>query len=297
MIYTLTFNPCIDYLMWAQDFKEGSINRSEEELIFFGGKGINVSLVLSRLGIKNTALGFAAGFTGDALVSWLKKEGIRTDFIKLKDGYTRINVKLKTDKETEINGIGPNIPDSSLEKLYKKLNKLKRDDILIISGSVPKTLSSDVYSKILERLSKKGVTFVIDATKDLLIKTLKYKPLLIKPNIYELEEIFDKKFSDETDIVEAALKLKEMGALNVLVSLGENGAILVDENRFTKKCEPIKIEAINTTGAGDSMVAGFLAGLVNGYDYALKLGNACGAATAASLGIASKESILKLFEN
>ena len=294
MIYTVTFNPALDYSMMTEDFCEGITNRSEQEEICFGGKGINVSYVLSELGVENTALGFVAGFTGDYLVSELKKNKVNTDFIKLDNGITRINVKLKGNVETEINAQGPQITDDAVELLYKKLDNIKSGDTLILAGSIPKSLNKNIYETILKRLNGKGIRFVVDATGELLSNTLKYKPFLIKPNIFELEEILEAEFETKEDIVNAAFKLKEMGALNVLVSMGGDGAILVDEYGAVHEQKPFQIKLVNSVGAGDSMIAGFLAGCDKGYSYALKLGAASGAATAASKNLATKQEIDKI---
>ncbi len=294
MIYTVTFNPALDYSLITEDFCEGITNRSQREEICFGGKGVNVSFVLSQLGLKNTALGFAAGFTGEYLISELEKNGVIADFVKLSDGFTRINVKLKGKTETEINAQGPNISEADIDLLLKKLDLLKVGDTLLLAGSIPKTLNSDIYERILQRLSGKGVRFIVDATGDLLVNTLKYKPFLIKPNNFELEEILKVKLCGEEDIINAAFKLKEMGAVNVLVSLGGDGALLVDENGNVHRQSAFPIKLVNSVGAGDSMIAGFLAGVSNGYAYALKLGAAAGAATAASKTLATKEEIEKI---
>ncbi len=294
MVYTLTLNPALDYSMVAENIKVGITNRSESEEISFGGKGINVSYVLSQLGIKNTALGFIAGFTGDFLEKELEKSGINTDFIRLKKGFTRINVKLKGKAETEINAKGPDITDSEIEKLFEKLTKIKPGDTLVLSGSVPKSLPDSIYEQIILKLSDKKIRLVVDATGKLLLNTLKFNPFLIKPNIFELEEIFGKKISTDRDIEESAFKLKSMGAVNVIVSLGSKGALLVDESSDIHRQSAFPVNAVNTVGAGDSMVAGFLAGCDIDYDYALKLGAAAGAATAASNNLATLENIRKI---
>ena len=294
MIYTVTFNPALDYSMITHNFCEGLTNRSESEEICFGGKGINVSYVLSQLGVENTALGFVAGFTGEYLINELEKNNINTDFIRLPDGFTRINVKLKGDKETEINAQGPKISEAEIKLLFEKLNGLKEGDTLLLAGSIPKSLDNGIYENILKILSGRGVRFVVDATGNLLLNTLKYKPFLIKPNNFELEEIFGKKLNSEEEIINAAKKLKDMGAINVLVSLGGDGAILVDENGGVYHQKPFEITLVNSVGAGDSMIAGFLAGCEKGYSYALKLGAASGAATAASKVLTVREDIEKL---
>ncbi len=293
MIYTVTFNPAIDYVMHTGEVIIGETNRSDREEMYFGGKGINVSYVLSQLSKDNVALGFVAGFTGEALEKGVGEWGVRTDFVHLSEGDTRINIKLKSEKETEINAQGPSIKAEELEKLLEKLDALKSGDTLLLAGSVPKTLPADVYETILARLVGRGVNFVVDATGKLLTNTLKYKPFLIKPNKSELEGIFEKQLSGE-EIITAAQKLREMGAQNVLVSLGPDGAILVDSDGNVHKQEALGGKPVNTVGAGDSMIAGFLAGIEKGPAYALRLGVAAGGATACKDSLATKEDILKL---
>lgn len=299
MIYTVSFNPAWDYVMSVDDFKIGKTNRSSFESIMFGGKGINVSAVLKELDVTSTALGFVAGFTGEALESEIKSEGIKTDFIKLSKGMTRINVKLKTGKETEINGRGPKIDEAAIQLLFEKLDSLSGGDILILAGSIPTGMPDDIYEKILERLKDKGITFVVDATKDLLLNVLKYKPFLIKPNIHELEEIFDAKLKTGEDISEKAKILQSRGAKNVLISMGGDGALLLDEFNNVHKIGVAEGKVINSVGAGDSMVAGFVAGYERYHDYslALKLGTAAGNATAFSEGLAKKELIDTVFNS
>jgi len=297
MIYTLTLNPALDYVMETGKLETGRTNRSMSENIYFGGKGINVSVVLSRLGVKNKALGFLAGFTGKELLKEIKKENVKTDFIFLKNGLTRINVKLKGEEETEINSSGPDIPQKEISRLIKRLNKLKKDDILVLSGSVPKSVDSGIYEKIMKELYGKGVRIIVDATRDSLIPCLKYKPFLIKPNKQELEEIAEKELKTKEEIVDAAKCLKNMGAENVLVSLGRDGAILVDENDCVYIESAKRVTAVNTVGAGDSMFAGFIAGVGKGYKYALSLAIAWGSATAGSLHLATKEKIYELIED
>lgn len=294
MIYTVTFNPAIDYVMKIDTLTEGLTNRSESEEIHFGGKGINVSCVLAQLGVPTTALGFIAGFTGDALEKEIKKKGVETDFIRLSEGCTRINVKLKSKEETEINAQGPNISDEAIEQLYKKLNTIKSGDTLVLAGSVPSSLPQDIYEKILKRLNGRDIRFVVDATKDLLLNVLKYKPFLIKPNNHELEEIFDKALKTDEEIAECAKQLQNKGAVNVLVSLGKDGAMLIDENGKIHRQKAFNVTAVNTVGAGDSMVAGFIAGVQKDYSYALLLGSAAGGATACNSGLATKEDISTL---
>ena len=296
MIYTVTFNPAIDYLVYVPELKVGSIIRSEKEKVFCGGKGINVSLVLRELGIKSTAMGFIAGFTGSAIEQAIGGDEISTDFVHLNDGLTRINVKIRSGYETDINGQGPAISENDIKLLFDKLKRLKQGDTLVLAGSIPNTLPSDIYEKIMELLSETGVRFVVDATKDLLLNSLKYLPFLIKPNNDELGEIFGVKIDTPEDAILYAGKLRKMGAVNVLVSMGKNGAVLVDENGKEYYMPAVDGKVINTVGAGDSMVAGFLAGYAqeSDYGYALKLGTAAGGATAFSEGLATRDEIFRL---
>ena len=297
MVYTVTFNPAIDYVVHSDKMKVGDVNRSKGEEIYIGGKGINVSIVLSELGIKSKALGFIAGFTGDAVENGVKEKGIDAEFVRLPEGFTRINVKIKSDEETELNGQGPRITDEALDELFEKLDKLKDGDTIVLAGSIPASLPSDIYERILERLSDRKIKVVVDATKDLLLNVLKYKPFLIKPNNFELGEMFGVELKSTDDIIHYASKLKEMGAVNVLVSMAGDGALLLDENGRTHICGVCKGIVKNSVGAGDSMVAGFVAGSLDGdYEYALKLGTACGGATAFSEGLSEKaliDSLLK----
>lgn len=297
MIYTVTFNPAIDYVVHTNEMQVGLVNRSESEEIYFGGKGINVSIVLKELGIKSKTLGFVAGFTGNAIEEGIREKGIETDFIYLDNGFSRINVKIKSDEETELNGQGPKISDKAISLLYEKLDALSDGDILVLAGSIPGTLPSDIYERIMEHLSEKNIRTVVDATKDLLLNVLKYKPFLIKPNNHELEEMFGVKLNGMEDIVTYAKKLKSMGAVNVLVSMAGDGAILVDEYGNVHTCGVCKGKVKNSVGAGDSMVAGFIAGSADGdYEYALKLGTATGGATAFSEGLAEKEKVYELLK-
>ncbi len=297
MIYTVTFNPAIDYIMHTSDMNIGMVNRSKGEEIYFGGKGINVSIVLGELGIKSKALGFVAGFTGEAIEKGILEKGVDADFVHLKNGFSRINVKIKSGEETELNGQGPEIPDEALEELFAKLDELKDGDTIILAGSIPNTLPSDIYEQILKKLSDRKIKAVVDATNDLLKNVLKYKPFLIKPNNHELGEMFGVKLETNEQIAEYAGKLKEMGAVNVLVSMAGDGALLLDENGKTHICGVCKGTVKNSVGAGDSMVAGFVAGSMDGdYEYALKLGTATGGATAFSEGLAQKDEIYRLLE-
>lgn len=297
MVYTVTFNPAIDYVVHTDDMVVGAVNRGKDENIFFGGKGINVSMVLSELGIKSKALGFVAGFTGEAIEKGVAEKGIETDFVHLKNGFSRINVKIKSSSETELNGQGPKIDEQSLNELFAKLDLLSEGDTLVLAGSIPNSMPSDIYQRILERLENKNIKAVVDATKDLLMNVLKYKPFLIKPNNHELGEMFGVTLKTNEEIAEYAGKLKDMGARNVLVSMAGDGALLLDENGNTHICGVCKGTVKNSVGAGDSMVAGFIAGSEQGdYEYALKLGTAAGGATAFSQGLAEKEEIYRLLE-
>ena len=261
MIYTVTFNPALDYVVRMDgDLLPGMTNRSSSEEYYFGGKGINVSMVLAELGIKSTALGFVAGFTGRAIDEGVQAAGIDTDFIMLKEGISRINVKLKAAEETEINAQGPKIDEESQMQLFNKLSRLVPGDMLILAGSIPNSLPDDVYERILSMLDGKGIEFVVDATKDLLTNVLKYHPFLIKPNNFELGEIVGKTLENDDEIYEGALKLQEMGASNVLISMAGDGAMLVDENKKRYRIGVPKGKVRNSVGAGDSMVAGFVAG-------------------------------------
>ena len=295
MIYTVTFNPAIDYVLRLPALREGETNRAASAEIHFGGKGINVSRVLAALGVESTALGFVAGFTGEALRSRLTEEGIATHLIPLPEGNTRINVKLKTPdgqaSETEINAPGPAIPADSVEALYRKLDTLTEGDTLVLAGSIPPTLPRDTYRRILSCLAGRGIRFVVDAEGGLLTDTLPFAPFLIKPNRAELEGIMGYALTTDTELRKAAAHLRELGARNILISLGGEGALLLDEDGgFHRKSAPA-VTAVNTVGAGDSMVAGFLAGVRGGYEYALRLGIAAGSATASSEGLATKEAV------
>ena len=293
MIYTVTLNPSIDYVVRLDKLTTGITNRTISEEYYFGGKGINVSCVLAQLDAESTALGFIAGFTGEAINKGIQNNKITTDFINLEKGISRINIKIKTDDETEINGQGPHISENELEMLYEKIDRITDDDTLVIAGSVPSTMPDDVYERILKRVSGKSVKIVVDATKKLLLNSLKFKPFLIKPNLQELCEIFSTEIDSDDKIKNYAQLLQEMGAQNVLVSLGKDGAILLDEFKNIHKTGVIEGKPVNTVGSGDSMVAGFLAGYEKekSYAYALKLGTACGNATAFSSGLADKVKI------
>ena len=296
MIYTVTFNPALDYVVWMDQLCPGQINRTAREEIQCGGKGINVSTVLTALGVENIALGFLAGFTGRALEEGLRSQGIRTDFIWLPEGLTRINVKVKGGAETEINGQGPAVGPVALRALQDKLNRLEAGDFLVISGSVPAALSHDVYEQILARLEDRGIQFVVDTTRDLLCSALPYHPFLIKPNSLELGELFGRTLENDEDIRACAMELQAKGARNVLVSMAGDGSLLLDERGGCHRLGVPKGTVRNSVGAGDSMVAGFLAGWLEtgDYAYAQRLGAAAGSATAFSEGLATKEQVMAL---
>ena len=300
MIYTLTFNPAIDYILRLPVLREGKTNRAASASIQFGGKGINVSRMLAARGVTSTALGFAAGFTGEALTAHLTEAGISADFISLPEGHTRINVKLKTPQgaypETEINASGPAIPPNCLEALYNKLDALREGDTLVLAGSIPSSLPQDTYSSVMERLSGRGIRFAVDAEGELLTDTLSYAPFLVKPNRAELEGIAGADLTTDAALKDAAASLRERGARNVLVSLGGDGALLLDESGEYHRAYAPAIQAVNTVGAGDSMVAGFLAGIDRGYGYALRLGIAAGSATASGEGLASRDAVRAILE-
>lgn len=298
MIYTVTLNPALDYVMKVGNIRYDDINRSESEEIYYGGKGINVSVILTRLGVENKALGFVGGFTGEKLYEMLKKDGIDCDFNILKNGYTRINVKIKAQTELDVNAQGPAIDEEDIALLLEKLDGIKQGDFLVLAGSIPNTLPDDIYERILSRLDGRGINFVVDATGDLLKNVLKYKPFLIKPNHHELGDLFGVEAKSEQDIVFYAKKLQEMGARNVLVSRAKDGATLIDEQKNVTTFENVEGELVNSVGCGDSMVGGFLAGWIEkgDYSYALKLGAACGNATAFSQELATAEEIKNVFD-
>ena len=299
MIYTVTFNPAIDYVVrLGNPLQPGAVNRAAGEDCVLGGKGINVSGVLAQLGVESVALGFIAGETGAWLERGLTAQGLHTDFIWLENGMTRINVKIKAGQETELNGAGPNIPESAMQALETKLDALRKDDVLILAGSIPACLPQSTYERLLARLQGRGVRAVVDATQNLLLKVLPYKPFLIKPNNHELSEIVGHELTTDDEIVAAAAGLQAQGARNVLVSMAGDGALLLDENGAVHRIGCPKGKVVNSVGAGDSMVAGFVAGYLRtgDYRYALRLGTACGSATAFSVGLATKEKINELLE-
>lgn len=294
MIYTLTLNPAIDCYVTVNNFVSGRVNRASSERIAFGGKGINVSLVLKEFGVHSAALGFIGGFTGDAIEDYLKQKGVTCDFVRVA-GNTRINVKLN---DTDINAAGPQISLCEAQELLKKTDNIKSGDFLVLSGSVPNSLPQDIYQSILERLKNKGINFVIDAEKDLLTATLKYKPFLVKPNHHELGDIFGVEIGDFDTALIYAKKLIDMGAQNVMVSLGEMGAVLVDANGETHCRTTPNGEVISAVGAGDSAVAAFLAAYIKGENYknVLKLAVAAGSATAFSDSLATKEKTAEILK-
>ena len=298
MIYTVTLNPSIDYVVRLDSLVTGITNRTTSEEYYFGGKGINVSCVLAELDLESTAFGFVAGFTGEAIEKGIRNDKIITDFIKLEKGISRINIKIKAGEETEINCQGPHIEENELLRLLNKVDRINDGDTIVIAGNVPNTMPYDVYERILERIKNKKVRIVVDATKKLLLNSLKYKPFLIKPNRQELSEIFETEVSAEADIEKYAKELQKLGAQNVLISLGGDGAMLIDEFGEKHKQGVLKEKVINTVGSGDSMVAGFIAGYEkeHSYPYALKLGSACGNATAFLSGLATKEKINELLK-
>ncbi len=296
MIYTITLNPALDYIVSVKELKMGMTNRTQEETILPGGKGINVSLVLNNLGLDTTALGFVAGFTGEEIKRRLEEAGCRTEFITLSEGFCRINVKIKNVDGMEINGKGPHIDAESLTRLMERLEALEVGDVLVLAGSIPATLPDSVYKDICEKLANRGIMIVVDATKDLLLNVLPCKPFLIKPNHHELGEIFDVTLRTAEEVMPYAVKLREMGARNVLVSMAGEGAVLAAADGGLYKRSAPEGELVNAVGAGDSMVAGFLAGYLKTKDYeeAFKMGLACGSASAFSENLATKEEVEKL---
>lgn len=297
MIYTVTFNPSLDYTITIDDFALGKTNRTTTEQVFPGGKGINVSTVLASFGIENIALGFLAGFTGEEILRKVTARGLRHDFIWLKQGFSRINVKLKGYEGTEMNGRGPVIGPEELEKFLCKLETLTVGDVLVLAGSVAEGLPDTTYGDIMARLAGKGISFVVDASGQLLWNTLKYRPFLVKPNIHELEEIFGVSLETKEEIFFYAKKLQELGARNVLVSMAGEGAVFMDENAMAYQLQAPRGKLVNAVGAGDSMVAGFLAGWMEGKDYdtAFCMGVAAGSASAFSEGLATKEDVWRIY--
>lgn len=298
MIYTVSFNPSLDYVLDVPGFSTGKVNRASYENIMPGGKGINVSIVLNNLGIENKALGFTAGFTGEALKRLLEEKGVNTDFIHLKHGMTRINVKLRSREETEVNGQGPCIREHHISGLYEKLGYLDGDDILVLAGSIPDSMPKSAYMDIMKLLADKNIKIVVDATRELLVNVLPYKPFLIKPNNHELGEIFNVDITTKEDVVKYGKKLLEQGARNVLVSMAGDGAVLIAEDGRIYQAEAPKGELKNSVGAGDSMVAGFIAGYLESrsYERAFQMGVCTGSASAFSEELATKEEVLALLK-
>lgn len=282
MIYTITFNPSLDYIASCEDFRLGETNRVTKEIIFPGGKGINVSIVLSNFGMETTALGFLAGFTGDEIRRLIVEKGIRNEMIPIANGFSRINVKLKSRVESELNGMGPLIDDEAIARLYEKLDELTDEDILCLAGSIPSSMPPTMYSDIMKHLKGRGIRIVVDATRDLLLNVLGYRPFLIKPNNHEIGELFGVKLNTREEVIPYAKKLQEKGAVNVLVSMAGEGAVLVDENGAVYQSEAPKGKLVNSIGAGDSMVAGFIYGYLKygNYGEAFRYGLATGSASA-----------------
>ena len=298
MIYTVTFNPSLDYIVSVEDFRLGLTNRTSSELILPGGKGVNVSTVLMNLGIENTALGFTAGFTGDEIVRRLEEMGVKNGFIQIEEGVSRINLKLKSIDGTEINGQGPVISPKHVEELMKQLDRLGEGDVLFLSGSIPASMPDDAYQKIMKRLDGRGVQIIVDATKDLLLNVLEYHPFLIKPNNHELGEIFDVELKTREEVVPYGRKLQEMGAVNVLISMAGEGAVLIDAEGAVHMAPAPKGTLVNGVGAGDSMVAGFMAGWLakQDYEYAFHMGVSAGSASAFSEHLATREEIEAVYQ-
>ena len=298
MINTITLNPSLDYIVKVDDFKVGHVNRTSKEDIYPGGKGINVSIVLKNLGVKNRALGFTAGFTGEEIEKLVANHGVDNEFIRLEKGMSRINVKLKSKEESEINGMGPDISKNDIEKLYEKLEALKAGDFVVLAGSIPNTLPDDIYETIMKDFKDKEINFVVDATKDLLLNVLKYKPFLIKPNHHELGEMFNVKLNSKDEIITYAKKLQEIGARNVIISMPGDGAILIEENGEITISDTPKGTLVNSVGAGDSMVGGFLAGIAENKNIkeAFKIGVATGSASAFSEGLATRDKVEELLK-
>ena len=298
MIYTVTLNPSLDYIVSVENFQLGITNRTSSELMLPGGKGINVSTVLMNLGIENKALGFVAGFVGDEIIRRLEEMGVQNGFIRIEEGVSRINLKLKSIDGTEINGQGPVISPEHVEELMKQLDRLGEGDVLFLSGSIPSSMPDDAYQKIMERLDGRGVQIVVDATKDLLLNVLEYHPFLIKPNNHELGELFGVELKTREEVIPYAKKLQEKGAVNVLVSMAGEGAVLIDANEDVYMAPAPKGTLVNGVGAGDSMVAGFMAGWLEKQDYehAFCMGVSAGSASAFSEHLATKAEIEAVYQ-
>lgn len=298
MIYTVTFNPSLDYIVSVDNFTLGRVNRTRKEIIYPGGKGINVSMVLQNLGYQSCALGFMAGFTGREIARLLEVNGVESDFIHVDEGLSRINVKLRSNEESEINGQGPAIKKRDIALLYEKLDRIQDGDILVLAGSIPEVMPDDIYMDIMRYLQTKDVRIVVDATKDLLVNVLPYHPFLIKPNNHELGEIFGVELKTTEEIVTYAKKLQEKGARNVLISMAGDGAILLTEDGQIFQSLPPKGKVLNSVGAGDSMVAGFLAGYLENqdYEYAFYMGVCTGSASAFSESLATRDEVAELMK-
>lgn len=299
MIYTVTFNPSLDYIVRMDSFATGEINRVNYEQVLAGGKGINVSIVLKNLGQNNTALGFLAGFTGEEIKRQLHEFGVTNDFVQLNQGFSRINVKAKAENETEINGQGPDIDEAKREELFTKLDQLQTDDTLVLAGSIPKTLPDDIYQQIMARLNGKGIRIIVDAEKKLLLNVLQYHPFLIKPNNHELGDMFGVTLTTDAEIIEYAKKLQAKGAQNVLISMAGDGAILLTTDGTTYKCPAPKGKLVNSVGAGDSMVAGFITGFnesAGDFKTAFHMGVATGSASAFSDNLATRPEVEALLK-
>lgn len=293
MIYTVTFNPSLDYIVSVDDFKLGLVNRTTDEIIYPGGKGINVSIVLSNLGFDSTALGFLAGFTGTEIRRLAEEKGIQSDFIEVNEGFSRINMKLRSNEESEINGQGPRISEGDIKKLYQKLDTLQDGDVLVLAGSIPSVMPESMYMDIMKYLEKKNLKIAVDATKDLLMNVLRYHPFVIKPNNHELGEIFGVEIKTKQEVITYAKKLREMGAVNVIVSMAGDGAVFVGEDGSVFESDAPKGKVVNSVGAGDSMVAGFLAGYLQTgkYSEAFKMGVCTGSASAFSEELATRQEV------
>ena len=298
MIYTVTLNPSLDYVVDVDDFELGRTNRAVSERLYAGGKGINVSFVLKNLGFESTALGFSAGFTGEEIKKQIQERGITENLITVLNGQSRINIKLRGQQETEINGMGPDIEKEHIQQLLKKLSVLSPGDYLILAGSVPMKINDTIYYDILKTLDKKGIKAVVDTTGDLLLNVLKYHPFLIKPNIHELSELFSTEIKTKEEVVQYGLKLQDMGAQNVIVSMAGDGAVFICENGEIYKSEAPKGVVKYSVGAGESMVAGFLAGFCETKDFAkaFKMGVCTGSASAFSEDLATKEQVRQVMD-
>ncbi len=299
MIYTLTYSPSIDYLVFLEELELGKLNMMKKDAIFYGGKGVNVSQVLWGLGIENTALGFVAGFTGQEIEEGLERLGCRTDFVHLREGHSRINIKVKAREESEINAVGPRVDEQSLDILSEKLSKIEKNDMFVLAGRTPRGVPEDMFARLLEKLPYRETKVIVDTTGQMLLNLLPYRPFLIKPNLNELSELFNENFSpsDKDQLTWAANKLQDKGARNVLISLASEGAMLVtEEGRVYSRKAPNGV-VVNSVGAGDSMVAGFIAGYLDkqNYEDAFAMGLAAGSASAFQEGLAKGDEILQLY--